>query len=175
MRFYTLSAGAAIISAALAAPVAPLVVPGVNITAASGDAAAIIPDSFIIQYKDGATAQDIASHRAQIQAKLNKAPEDTYSLPGFNAVHVKTNAAGLAKIGTHPAVSSLIFVTEDLLTPSFIDPPCRAKRENPTRSDHQQHLDSPQRQRWSNCRLSSPEPLVDMGSRPYFALLPWIL
>lgn len=110
MRFSTLSAGVTIISTAFAAPVAPVAVPGVNITAVTGDASAIIPDSFIIQYKDEATSADIASHRAQIKARLSKDPDGTYTLPNFNAIHLKTDAAGLGKVGSHPAVSSLLYL-----------------------------------------------------------------
>jgi hypothetical protein len=105
MRFSKRLAGASLLSIAVAVPTPDLApIPGVKIREIEGSTADIIPNSWIIHYKTGIPTVEIAQHRSLIQSKLGKAPEAVFTVPGFNAVHVKTDSHGLAKI----AVSSTV-------------------------------------------------------------------
>jgi hypothetical protein len=108
MRFSTVFNGMAIVSVAVANPIPPQPIPGVNITAVDpSDAAQVITTSWIIQYKSGVSGQDVDNHQKEIKAKLGKDPKAKFSVPGFEAVHVETDDAGIAKIGKHPSVRPL--------------------------------------------------------------------
>lgn len=109
MHFSSLSVGAALLSIAAAAP-APAPAPaGVNFTTPS-KSAAIVAGSFIIEYKSNAKPADIKAHQSLIASKIGRAPETVFSIPGYNAVHVKCDNAGLGRIGIH---SSILHVIRD--------------------------------------------------------------
>jgi hypothetical protein len=120
MRFSTLSAAAAILSLGFAAPAS---IPGVNLTAISGAAADVIKGSYLIQYKDGTTKQQVEAHTATFPATIGTAAEAVYSLGGLSITHVKTDDVGIAKIGTASIVSFLMFALTMSLTRA--GPPCR--------------------------------------------------
>jgi hypothetical protein len=108
MRFLTLSAAVTVFSVGLAAPIQDPI-PGVNLTDISGAAADVITDSYLIQYKQGTRKGDIDAHTATFPSQIGKAAEAVYNLRDLSIAPVKTNAAGIAKIGKAAIVSFLRF------------------------------------------------------------------
>jgi hypothetical protein len=82
----------------------PISVPGVNI-APEPQGSSIIPNSWIVVYKDKTTDKELDDHYDDITKKTGKKPKAKINVNGFKAITVDSDVSGLAKFGTSPLVS----------------------------------------------------------------------
>ncbi len=100
----TLALAATLLHLVLANPLpAPYPLPA-NTSSTAAPAASTIPDSYIIVYKKNTADADVEKYHGDVYDALGEKPYRAYNFNGFKAVHVKTDAAGLEKIGNSSLV-----------------------------------------------------------------------